>query len=184
MRKLKLQMQLSIDGFVAGPNGEMDWLNMSWSEDIINVVTKLTNEIDTILLGRNLAQGFIPHWKEALKTGEPGAKEMVQTPKVVFSKTLLDSPWENTKIANGNLIEEVIALKNKPGKDLMVYGGSKFVSSLIKQKLIDELYLFVNPSVIGSGMKIFGEVSEKQDYKLTQSKQFDCGIILLNYNLI
>ncbi|HAO48699.1 MAG TPA: deaminase, partial [Runella sp.] len=63
MKKLKLQMQMTLDGFVAGPNGEMDWMTFAWTEDLINYVTELTNSFDTIVLGRNLAEGFIPHWK-------------------------------------------------------------------------------------------------------------------------
>jgi len=107
---------------------------------------------------------------------------MVETPKVVFSKTLTASPWERTSIANGDLTEEINDLKNQEGNDMIVYGGGKFVSSLIKENLIDELHLFINPAVIGKGMPIFQEVTEKQNYNLIASKQFDCGIIVLTYH--
>lgn len=183
MRKLKLQVQITVDGFIAGPNGEMDWVNMNWGDDINEYVTQLTESVDTILLGRNLAEGFIPHWTAAYnqKTPEPGSEIFVKTPKIVFSKTLSKSEWENTIVVNGNLKDEVISLKQKSGKDLIAYGGSKFVSSLIKDKLIDELHLFINPVIIGKGMPIFQEVSEKHDLKLISSKTFDCGIIVLTY---
>lgn len=183
MRKLKLQVQITVDGFIAGPNGEMDWVNMNWTPDIIEYVTKLTDSVDTILLGRNLATGFIPHWTAAYNqpTPEPGSEIFVKTPKIVFSKTLSKSEWDNTIVLNGNLKEEVQAMKKKEGKDLIAYGGSKFVSSLIKDKLVDELHLFINPVVIGKGMPIFQEVSEKHDLKLLSSRAFDCGIIVLTY---
>jgi dihydrofolate reductase len=183
MRKLKLQVQITVDGFIAGPNGEMDWVNMNWGQDINDFVTQLTDSVNTILLGRNLAEGFIPHWTAAYNqpTPEPGSETFVKTPKIVFSKSLTKSEWDNTIVVNGNLKDEVTALKNNSGKDLIAYGGSKFVSSLIKEKLVDELYLFINPVIIGKGMPIFQEVSEKHNLKLISSKTFECGIIVLTY---
>ena len=88
MRKLKLQVQITIDGFISGPNGEMDWLTFDWSPDLNEYVTQLTDPVDTILLGRNLAEGFIPHWTNALTNAEPepGSDKMVNTPKVDFTK--------------------------------------------------------------------------------------------------
>lgn len=185
MRKLKLQIQLTIDGFISGENGEMDWMLLDWSDDLKEYITEITNPVDTILLGRKLAEGFIPYWTEAFNNPngeEEGARKMVETPKVVFSKTLLKSEWDRTIIATGELADEVNALKNQAGGDMIVYGGGKFVSSLIKEKLIDELHLLINPAVLGKGMPIFQEVSQIQNFKLMYSKQFECGIIVLKYN--
>ncbi len=90
MRKVKLQMQVSLDGFVAGPNGEMDWMTWNWDDELKEYVMKLTEPIDCIILGRVLAQGFIPHWTAAAQNPESDSftHKMVDTPKVVFSKTL------------------------------------------------------------------------------------------------
>ncbi|MBN8702262.1 MAG: dihydrofolate reductase family protein [Bacteroidetes bacterium] len=183
MRKLKLQTQISIDGFISGLNGEMDWITFNWSEDLISYVTQLTEPVGTIVLGKNLAQGFIPHWTAALnsETPEPGAEKFVKTPKVVFSSSLAKSEWENTVLAKGNLVEEINALKKQPGGDIIAYGGAKFVSSLIKENLIDELHLFVNPVVLGNGLSIFKEVTKNQKYRIIHSQQFECGIIVLTY---
>lgn len=187
MRKLKLQVQISIDGFICGPKGQMDWLVMSWSNDIQNYVDMITEPVDTILLGRKLAEGFIPHWAAvAADESHPersAGQKYSETKKVVFSKTLKSSPWENTKVTSGDLVKEVTALKNSNGGDMIVYGGSTLVSSLIKEQLIDELHLFVNPTVIGRGMPIFSEVRENQPYKLANVKPFECGIVMLQYNL-
>lgn len=186
MRKLKLQVQMTIDGFVSGPDGEMDWMTFNWSDDIKEYVRQLTEPVDTILLGRNLAQGFIPHWTAVLNSPEPeeGAEKFVKTPKVVFTKKLTECEWDNTVLAKGELVAEVNALKNQPGGDLIAYGGGQFVSSLIKERLIDELHLFINPAVIGKGMPIFQSVTEKQSYQLLKATAFDCGIVVLTYQLI
>lgn len=159
MRKLKLQMQLTVDGFISGINGEMDWMTFDWSSDLKEYVTAITEPVDTILLGRDLAEGFIPYWTAALNQTEPeeGARKMAATPKVVFSKTLTSSEWENTTIANGFLADEINALKKQSGTEMIVYGGGKFVSSLLKEKLIDELHLFINPVAIGKGMPFLME---------------------------
>ena len=87
MRKLKLQMQTSVDGFVAGPNGEMDWMTWDWDDALKGHVDALTASVDCMLLGRKLAEGFIPASAERLKAGDPSAAVFVETPKVVFSRT-------------------------------------------------------------------------------------------------
>ncbi|MGZ4044119.1 MAG: dihydrofolate reductase family protein, partial [Bacteroidia bacterium] len=102
MRKLKLQMQISVDGFVAGLNGELDWMTWNWDDNLKNHVSDLTDSIDTILLGRKMAHGFINHWTDALNNPEdpnqPFAAKMVEAHKVVFTKTLNKSEWENTDL--------------------------------------------------------------------------------------
>ena len=184
-RKLKLQVQISVDGFVAGPNGEMDWMNWNWGEDIKNYVGTLTESIDTILLGRKMTSGFISHWTTvAANPQNPEfefAKKMVDYAKVVFTKTLDKSIWENTVLAKGKLVDEINKIKNSSGKDIIVYGGATFVSNLIKESLIDELHLFVNPTAIGRGMSVFSTLEKKRNFKLIHAIGFDCGITLLNY---
>jgi dihydrofolate reductase len=186
-RKLKLQVQMSIDGFVAGPNGEMDWMTWNWDEELKDYGRKLTDSVDTILLGRKMTEGFVSHWTNvAANPKNPEfefAKKMVDYHKVVFTKTLDKSAWANTDLAKGNLADEIKKLKNGTGKDIIVYGGATFVSNLISEKLIDEFHLFVNPAAIGSGMSIFSKLAEKQNLKLIKSKVFDCGITLLNYQI-
>lgn len=186
MRKLKLQMQLSVNGYVAGPNGEMDWMTWSWDDSLKNYVTVLTDTIDTILLGRKMTGGFISHWDAAAKNADDPsndfARKMVDAHKVVFTKTLEKSEWENTVLAKGNLADEVNMLKAQDGKDIVVYGGADFVSSLIKEGLIDELYLFINPAAIGSGLSIFDKIEGHVNLKLNKAEAFECGIVVLNYS--
>ncbi|MEJ7642320.1 MAG: dihydrofolate reductase family protein [Candidatus Nitrosocosmicus sp.] len=109
------------------------------------------------------------------------AKKMIETPKVVFTKSLNKSEWINTEIATGDLKDEITKLKSQDGGDIIVYGGASFDSSLIKEKLIDEFYLFVNPVAIGNGKTIFKDLSEIQKLTLIESIAFDSGIVLLHY---
>ena len=184
MRKLKLQIQMSIDGFIAGPNGEMDWMTWDWDERLKNYVADLTDPVDTIILGRKLAQGFIPHWTAQMEdpeTAEEGAAKFVETDKVVFTQTLVDSEWANTRLAKGDLANEIASIKNQDGQDIIAYGGGTFVSSLIEEGLIDEYHLFVNPALLGDGMSIFKKVNYERNLFLVKSIAFDCGIVLLHY---
>ncbi|MFD2873345.1 dihydrofolate reductase family protein [Mucilaginibacter ximonensis] len=184
MRKLKLQIQISIDGYVAGPNGEMDWMSWGWGDDIKAYVKELNHNIDTIVMGRKLAEGFIPHWEAAIKTPEGDdefSRKMVDTPKVVFSKTLNTSMWANATVAAGDLVDEIKKLKAKDGGVIITYGGAGFASALIKAGLVDEYNLFVNPAAIGNGMPIFKLPDGKLALKLVNAQTFDVGIVALKY---
>jgi dihydrofolate reductase len=184
MRKLKLQMQLSVDGYVADPNGEMDWMAWGWGDDIKQYVTTLTEPVDTILMGRKLAEGFIPHWEAVMakpETADPFAQKMVETHKIVFSKSMNGHAWKNTDLATGDLTEEVKKLKAKEGGDIITYGGATFASALIKAGLIDEYYLFINPTAIGNGMAIFKQLEGRLKLKLVKTKAFDSGIVVIYY---
>lgn len=188
MRKLKLQVQISVDGFVAGPNGEMDWVVWDWDEELKKYVGDMTNPVDTILLGRKMTDGFVKHWAAAaadLSAPEHEAgKKFTETAKVVFSKSLKVSTWENTVVATGNIVDEVNILKQKRGGDIIVYGGASFVSDLIKHDLIDEYNLFVNPAAIGKGLSIFAGIEKSMQLSLSSARQFDCGIVVYQYKKI
>ena len=188
MRKLKLQVQITIDGFISGQNGEMDWMCFPWTDDIINYVREITEPVDTIILGRKLAEGFIPHWENVIRDltnpEYEGGIKYTSTPKIVFTKTIEKSIWNNTNVANGELIEEITKLKNQSGKDIIVYGGGMFVTSLITAGLIDEFHLFINPAAIGNGMTIFKGLNKNLNLKLKTAKQFNCGISLICYEII
>ncbi len=120
MRKFKLQVQTSVDGYMAGPNGEMDWMTFPWTDDMEAYVGALDEPVDCIVLGRKLAEGFIPAWA-AGPEGEDKSSidKMNDTPKVVISNTLTESPWENTVVAGGDLAESVNQLKAQPGGDMI-----------------------------------------------------------------
>jgi dihydrofolate reductase len=180
MRKLKLQMQITVDGFVAGPEGQLDWMTWNMDEKLIAFINQLTDTSDTILLGRKMTAGFVNYW-ENVKPDSPEysfAQKMVGLPKVVFSRTTRMVEGKNVRVANGPVVEEVNRLKNQPGKDLIVYGGATFVSSLIEHGLIDELNLFVNPIAIRDGMRIF---SQRTPLALVRSTEYESGIVVNTY---
>jgi dihydrofolate reductase len=185
MRKLKLQVQISVDGFVAGPNGEMDWITFDWDEEINQYVQAITDPVGCIVLGRKLAEGFIPHWASvAADRDHPefaAGQKFSETPKVVFTRTLDRSPWANTVLAKGDLVDEIARLKDQAGGDIIAYGGASFVSALIQHGLIDEYHLFVNPVALGEGMPIFKALNGSRPLVLETSKSFPCGIVLVRY---
>ncbi len=182
MRKLKLQVQITADGFVAGPNGELDWMTWKWDDPLTKFVNQLTDTSDTILLGRKMTDGFIGHW-EKVKPESPEyafAKKMVDTQKIVFSKTVKTVNGNNVRVENGDLVAAIDKLKAGAGKDIIVYGGAGFVTSMINHDLIDELNLFINPATIGSGLRIF---SGRKNLKLLCSATYGCGIVVNTYGI-
>lgn len=181
MRKFKLQVQVSVDGYMAGPNGEMDWMTFPWTDDINAYIGALDDPVDTIVLGRKLAEGFIPAWASGPE-GEDQASidKMNNTPKVVISNSLTESPWDNAVVAGGDLAKTINGLKDQPGGDMIAYGGGTLVRDLIAHGLLDELHLFVNPTALGAGMPVFPHLDAHQQLRLVASRPFDCGITVLH----
>ena len=175
---------MTIDGFVAGPNGELDWMWISGSDEAgFRKVIELAQSCDTILLGRKMTPEFINHWENVVdnlpeSTEQPLAQLMVNMRKIVFSRTQIDIKGRNLEVENGDLVTAVQALKKQPGKDIMVYGGANFASSLISHDLIDEYYIFSNPVAIGNGLSIF---KEKKILKLESSTVYKNGKIVNKY---
>jgi dihydrofolate reductase len=183
MKKLILQMQMTMDGFVAGPNGELDWMGIEMDTKQFQLLQDLTEGMDTILLGRKMTEGFTKYWENVVDNQPSSpeysyAKIFVDTPKIVFSKTENSVTGKNVTVENGNLIEVVSRLKKGTGKNIIVYGGANFVSELIKHDLIDELYLFFHPVAIGAGLRIF---VDRKSFKLVNSIACNNGIVINQY---
>jgi dihydrofolate reductase len=179
MRKLKLQMQITLDGFVAGTNNELDWMSPETDEKQVQYLRDVTSNMDLILLGRRMAEEAIPHWENIANAPEGGpefdyAKTFVATPKIIFSKTLSTITGKNANLERGDLNTSISNIKHQPGKDIIVYGGAHFVAELINHNLIDEYLLLVNPVAIGGGKKIF---TGEYKLKLVESTFFSNGVI-------
>lgn len=184
MRKLKLQVHMSIDGFVGGPNGENDWVFLAGPDEAgFQKIIDLADSSDTLLLGRKLAPEFVPYWENMADNmpdhpAYPLAKLIVNMRKIVFSKTETAIAGKNVEVENGDLTTAVQALKEQPGKDILVYGGANFVSSLISINLIDEYYIIISPVAIGAGLSIF---KERKILKLESSTTYKNGKIVNKY---
>jgi len=184
MRKLKLQVQMSIDGYIAGPDGELDWLTWKWDGEIKKYVYNLTRAVDCIIMGKNLAYNFIDTWEKRLNdpaTSDSFARKMVETQKIVFSTSLGQSSWKNTRLVTGDLYDEINRLKKTKGRDIIAYGGVTFLTSLIQSGLVDEYNLFINPIVLCKGRSIFRELETSLKLELVYSTHFDCGITAICY---
>ncbi|MGN6436105.1 MAG: dihydrofolate reductase family protein [Agriterribacter sp.] len=184
MRKLKLQVQMTVDGFVAGPQGQLDWMWVNGRDESIGKkVIELADSCDTILLGRKMTREFIDYW-EGVVDNQPDSPEqslaqrMVNMQKIVFSRTQTAIKGRNLKVENGDLLTAIQALKKAPGKDIMVYGGADFASSLIALNLVDEYYIFRSPVAIGKGLSIF---KEQKVLKLESSFAYPSGKVLDKY---
>jgi dihydrofolate reductase len=184
MRKLKLQMHMTIDGFVAGPSGENDWVFLAGPDEAgFQKIIELADSSDTLLMGRKLARGFTDHWQNVanIQPGGPQktlAQLIVNMRKIVFSKTETVIAGKNVEVENGDLATVVKALKEQPGKDILVYGGVDFVSSLISLNLIDEYYIIIAPVAIGAGLSIF---KDRKILKLESSIAYNHGKVLNKY---
>jgi dihydrofolate reductase len=187
MRKVLLQMQISLDGFVAGPTGEQYWMVWNWDDILKQYVSDIADSVDTMLIGRVTYEGMANYWPSAATNPEAMADEiafankMNELNKVVFSSTLSSVEWSNSRLATENVETEIAKLKQQPGKDIIIYGGATIVSSLIKCGIIDEYHLFVNPVVLGNGMPIWNSVTDRMNLKLIKTTTSSIGIIILCY---
>ena len=175
---------MTINGFVGGPNGENDWMTWNPDDEFLAYINSHFDSSDTILLGRKLADGFIEFWENTAEKNpeHPFAQKIVDIPKIVFTKTLDGSPWKNTTLAKGDLADEIVNLKKQNGKDIAVVGGAGFVSSLIKEGLIDEYNLIVNPTSMGNGMTIFNSIEGIRKFTPISAKLYSGGKVVLSYN--
>ena len=173
MRKLKVQMNFE---------------GINWDDDMVTFCIDNLKNVDSILLGRITAEGFIPYWKEVAENPNPDdinsriGKPINDTHKDIYSNTLKVNGWENATIISGDISEEIKKLKENKGKDIIVYGGNKFVSSLVGHKLVDEYYLLVNPLAISSDEPILKFINSNLQLTLKECKPFPCGTVLLHYS--
>ena len=192
MKKLILEVQMSVDGYIADKNGKTDWMLWNWGDEwnwdieLRKYHNDITESADCILLSRKMAEeGFIHHWAiMAEKHDNPQygfANKIRETSKVVFTKTLNKSTWDNTVLAKGDIAEEVNKLKNMPGRNIIAYGGAAFASSLIKSGLVDEFHFIINPVALGGGLSIFNTISSILNLTLVNSTSYTCGIVVLKY---
>lgn len=185
MRKVISFMHISLDGFVAGPNGEMNWIKVD--DEIFNHAGKRISTGDTALYGRVTYEMMENYWPEA--GNKPNAskhdiehsKWYGQVHKVVLSKTMKETGLENTTIISDNLSEKINEIKQQEGNDILLFGSPTATHALMEQNLIDGYWLFVNPIIIGQGIPLFADIKNKIKLQLLSTHQFTNGVTELNY---
>ena len=185
MRKLVLFMHTSLDGFVAGPNGEMDWIHVD--EDMFEYAGKQTDQADTALYGRVTYQMMESYWPTAgdqpaaTKHDKQHSSWYNKVAKVVLSRTMKGAKLPNTKVISDNVSNEIIQLKQATGQDILIFGSPTAAHTLMTENLIDDYWLFVNPLLLGQGIPLFKGIKDKIKLKLVTSNTFTSGVVCLHY---
>lgn len=178
-------MHISLDGFVAGPNGEMNWIKVD--EGIFDHVGKRISKGNTALYGRVTYQMMEGYWPTAGQSPAASKHDIEHSKwynnvhKVVLSKTMKDTTLDNTTIISDNLSHNINKIKEQAGEDILLFGSPTATHSLIQQNLIDGYWLFVNPIIIGKGIPLFTGINNEIKLKLLTTRQFACGVTELNY---
>ncbi len=191
MKRIIAAQIVSLDGFIEGPDGELDWVE-SWEDPF-----DLMPQVDTFVLGGGMYPGYERYWSAVHahpggilpfsgKVATPGevayARVAARTPHVVLSRRLAHVAWPNTHIARD--VSEIRALKVRPGKDIHAVGGAAFVSTLMNEGLVDELRLVVIPIVLGGGKALFKDVRERHSLELVEARPLDAGRVRLTYRVV
>lgn len=180
MRRIVLLMHTSLDGFAAGPAGEMDWIRVD--EAMFDFVHELTANADTALYGRVTWQMMDAYWPTA--ADQPNATKHAkdhgawynQVEKVVVSETLQPSAEKKLKVIGGDLKGNIEKLKSQPGKDILMIGSPGVVRELMELNLIDDYWLFVNPMILGNGLPVYASDIARLPLELVEIKKFDAGV--------
>ncbi len=178
-------MHTSLDGFVAGLNGEMDWINVD--DSMFDFVATMTDKADTALYGRVTYEMMQSYWPTAGE--QPNASKhdkehsawYSKVSKIVLSKTISEKGLDNTIVISDQLAENINKIKKQDGKNILIFGSPTASHSLMSHGLIDEFWLFVNPILLGQGVPLFKDISETTKLKLIETKTFSCGVIALHY---
>ena len=182
MRKVIFQNMITLDGFFAGPQGQIDWHEVD--EEFNEYAIGVLDQIDTLLFGRVTYELMANYWSTdmALSDDPIVAGKMNALDKVVFSRSLDQAAWSHSRLVKGDAVEEVGRLKKLSGKDMAIFGSADLAKALIASDLVDEYHIFINPIVLGSGLPLFKEMKKPLKLKLVDSKIFKNGLVLLVYD--
>lgn len=176
MGKLKLKMEVSADGFVGRPDGDVGWAFESGFDDgVTEHIVELISNVDAHLMGRVLYDDMAAHWPQ---NPDDFGRPMNAIPKIVFSSTLRDPAWGPTTVLSGDPVAEVQRLKADSGGELLVHGGSRLVGTLSAAGLIDEYHLMLRPVALGEGLPLFTTLTR---LSLQEARPFPNGVVALTY---
>jgi dihydrofolate reductase len=185
MRKIISFMHVSLDGFVAGPNGELNWAKVD--EELFDHVGKRIRQGDTALYGRVTYQMMESYWPAAGKKPDATRHEIdhskwySQAHKIVLSRSLNEADLTNTRVISDNLSDNINNIKQQAGEEILLFGSPGATHSLMQRKLIDGYWLFVNPIILGEGIPLFKGIKDKVNLKLLNTRTFTSGVTELNY---
>lgn len=185
MRKIIVSEMISLDGFFAGTKGNIDWhvVEEEFNQHAIN----LLETVDTILFGRITYDLFESYWPAAAKDSKTSksdleiAQRINDAEKIVFSKTMEKVGWNNVQLEKEVTLEKINQLKQKPGKDIVVYGSGTIVQKLTELGLVNEYRLFVAPVFLSKGKPLLKDLKEPLKLKLTKSEKFRSGVVMMCY---
>ena len=177
MRRLIVSNVMSLDGFFEGPNHEFNWFTPD--EEFLDYAKDMLRSVDTILFGRRTYEHMAAYWPTAPR--DEIADKMNSLPKVVVSSTLKKVEWNNSTLVTGDIAKEISRLKQKPGKDSVIFGSAKLASFLLEAGLIDEYRVILAPLLLGCGNPLFGDVKKQLRLKLDTTKQLRSGVALLYF---
>lgn len=187
MKKLISFMHISLDGFVAGPNGEMDWIN--FDQELFDHVGERISKTDAAMYGRRTYQLMESYWPaaadkpDATKHDLEHSKWYNQSHKIVLSQSMKDISLPNTTIIRDNLSENITVIKQNANTEILLFGSPSTTHSLIRENLIDGYWLFVNPIILGKGISLFTDIKNPINLNLLGTRQFNCGVTELNYSV-
>jgi dihydrofolate reductase len=190
MRKLIVSMNLTLDGYLSGPGGELDWHFEIWNERMGDKILERLKETDTIILGRITYEAMAKYWTvKPMEDHFPRqdlaiADKMNQHTKVVFSRTLNKSIWQPSVFATGDPKEEIKRLKEQEGKDMILFGSARLASIFILSGIVDEYHLWIHPVILGRGIPIFNHLPKRMNLKLKDSVSFESGVVANYYSQI
>lgn len=188
MKRIIVCMHTSLDGFVAGLNGEMDWIHVD--DAMFDLVATITNQADTALYGRVTYQMMQSYWPTAGKQPNASKHDIEHSmwynnaAKIVLSTTIGKTAEEHTTVIYDNLTDNIYSIKQQDGKNIVVFGSPTAFHSLLHQGLIDEIWLFVNPVILGRGIPLFKGIPEKIALKLVENTAFSGGVMALHYEIV
>lgn len=189
MRKIIVSINVTLDGFMAGTNGELNWHFSRWNDEMARSITEQLSQADTILLGRVTYREMARYWTSAhvclmMPREDLDFADMLNRyPKIVFSKKLFNAGWNNSKFINGNIAKEVEKLKQQPGKDMIIYGSGQLVWSLTQLGLVDEYRVWVHPVLLGCGKPLFKKLPYTLNLSLYKTETFSSGVVILYYQV-
>lgn len=187
MGKLIISEHISLDGFVGGPKGEMDWI--SFNDDLFDYVGTLTPAADTALYGRNTFQMMDAYWPTAGQ-GENANKHAKEhsawynkVDKIVLSNSMLGKDRDKVRFIDESMLQEITDAKQK--SDILVFGSPSTVHTLFARNMVDEMYLFVNPVLLGNGIPLFKGINDRQNWKPEGNRFFEsCNVLCIRYSKI